>query len=345
MSIYKSIPVKNCRIQLIDNRKTKYTLDKMWQLYGGDNVTIMNGPFFNMSTCNLLTHIKINGTLLCKPDYGEYGIVWNTNDIPRWGLITKLGNTQYSNYFTNTVVIPDGKKRSELSYHVDADGTKSNPRKTSRPAFGFSKDGNDFVFGVENNIGLWAFQDLLYKKGWRYALVGDGGASTAYRDSRYNIKPSRTISVYVVITQLEVENEPKGVKPTITINSYSVKKNGTTKLSTNFQVKEFKCNDGSDTVFIAPSLVTLLQEARDYFKAPITINSAYRTDSYNSKVGGATYSQHKYGTAADIVVKGKTPKVVYDWFDKKLGNSGGVGLYKSFVHVDVREVKARWDET
>lgn len=131
----------------------------------------------------------------------------------------------------------------------------------------------------------------------------------------------------------------------IPINAYSVKKDGTKALSANFKVKEFKCNDGTDTVFIAPSLVELLQEARTYFKAPITINSAYRTDSYNTKVGGAAYSQHKYGTAADIVVKGKTPKTVYDWFDKKLGNTGGVGLYKSFVHVDVREVKARWNET
>lgn len=344
MSIYKAIPVEQCRIQLIDNRKTKYTLDKMWQLYGGQNVVIMNGPFFNMSTRNPLTHTKIDGTIICKPSYGEWGIGWNKNEGPKWVNISSLGNSQVSNYFTNTVVIPDGKKRSEISSHKDADGTKSNPRKTSRPAFGFSKDCKDFVFGVENNISLWAFQDLLYKKKWKYALIGDGGASTAYRDSRYNIKPSRTISVYVVITQLKTDIEPEGAKPMITINAYSVKRDGEKKLSTNFKVKEFKCYDGTDTVFVSPKLVEILQEARDYFKAPITINSAYRTDSHNSKVGGATYSQHKYGTAADIVVKGKTPKVVYDWFDKKMPNFGGIGLYNGFVHVDVREVKARWKE-
>lgn len=344
MSIYKAIPVDECRIQLIDNRKTKYTLEKIWTIYGGPNVTIMNGPFFDMSTRTPSTHTKISGMVLCKPDYGEFGIGWNTNDSPKWIKIGSLGNSQYDDYFTNTVVIPDGKKRAELTSHIDADGTKTRPRRTSRPAFGFSKDGKDFVFGVENNISLWSFQDLLYKKGWKYALVGDGGASTAYRDSRYNIKPSRTIPIYIVIKQTKIDCEPKGAKPMIPINAYSVKRDGTKALSTNFKVKEFKCNDGTDTVFIAPSLVTLLQEARNYFNAPITISSAYRTDSYNTKVGGATYSQHKYGTAADIVVKGKTPKTVYDWFDKKLGNSGGVGLYKSFVHVDVREVKARWSE-
>lgn len=345
MAIYKAIPVDKCRIQLVDNRKTKYTLDKMWEIYGGPNVTIMNGPFFNMSTRNPLTHTKIDGAVLYRPGYGEWGVGWNKNENPQWINISSTGNSKVSNYFTNTVVIPDGKKRSEIYSHVDADGTKAKPRRTSRPAFGFSKNGKDFVFGVENNISLWNFQDLLYKKGWKYALIGDGGASTAFRDSRYNIKPSRTISVYVVITQLEMEYEPKGDKPMVEINAYSLKKAGEKKLSVNFKVKEFKCNDGTDTVFVAPALVNLLQEARAYFKAPITINSAYRTDSYNSKVGGATYSQHKYGTAADISVRGKNPKSVYDWFDKKLGNSGGVGLYKNFVHVDVREVKARWNET
>ena len=114
------------------------------------------------------------------------------------------------------------------------------------------------------------------------------------------------------------------------------------KLSFNFKVKEFRCKDNTDTIFVAPALVKLLQEAREYFKKPIVINSAYRTEPYNKKIGGAEYSQHKYGTAADIYISGVPVKTIYDWFDKKLGNSGGVGLYKKFVHVDVREVKARW---
>ena len=190
MAIYKSIPVSRCRIRLVDNRKTKYTLQKMWTLYGGPNVVIMNGPFFNMSTRNPLTHTKIDGEVLYRPAYNEYGIGWPKDGAPDWGI---LPSGAFDSYFTNTVVIPNGKKRATLSSHADADGTKAKPRKTSRPAFGF--DGKNFVFGIEKNIGLWEFQDLLYKKGWKYALVGDGGASTAYKDSKQIIKPSRTISV------------------------------------------------------------------------------------------------------------------------------------------------------
>lgn len=340
VAIYKSIPVSRCRIRLFDNRKTKYSLVKMWQLYGGPNVTIMNGPFFNMQTRNPLTHTKIGGNVLYKPKYGEFGIHWVKDGQPEWGI---LPLAEADSYFTNTVVIPNGQKRANLSSHVDADGTKAKPRLTSRPAFGFDKKGN-FVFGVERNISLWAFQDLLYKKGWQWALVGDGGASTAFKDSKQTIKPARTIAIYVIITELNSteSNEPKGEKPMIPIYAYSWKKDGEKKLSSNFTVKEFRCKDNTDTIFVAPALVKLLQEAREYFKKPIIINSAYRTEPYNKKIGGAEYSQHKYGTAADVYISDVPVKTIYDWFDKKLGNSGGVGLYKKFVHVDVREVKARW---
>lgn len=340
MAIYKSIPVKRCRIRLVDNRKTRYTLSQMWRFYGGPNVTIMNGPFFSMSTRNPLAHTKIDGKTIYKPNYNEFGIWWKKDGSPEWGVLPE--NDGYS-YFTNTVVIPDGQKRAVLTSHVDADGTKINPRLTSRPAFGFDKNGN-FVFGVESKIGLWAFQDLLYKKGWSRALIGDGGASTAFKDSKRTINPARTISVYVIITEIAKteSDEPKGAKPVIPVYSYSWKKDGEKALSKNFKVKEFRCKDNSDTIFVAPKLVELLQEAREHFKKPINITSGYRTESYNTKVGGATYSQHKYGTAADVYINGISPKKLYEWFDEKLSGTGGVGLYSTFVHVDVREEKARW---
>lgn len=343
MAIYKSIPVSKCRIRLVDNRKTKYSLQQMWKLYGGPNVTIMNGPFFNMQTRNPLTHTKVDGAVLYQPaDYNEYGIGWKKNGEPEWGV---LPNAAFDSYFTNTVVMPNGKKRAVLSSHPDADGTKAKPRITSRPAFGF--DGKNFVFGVEKSIGLWAYQDLLYKKGWKYAFVGDGGASTAFKDSKQMIKPARTISVYVVITELDAteDDEVKGEKPVIPIYAYSWKKDGEKALSANFKVKEFRCKDNSDTIFVASALVELLQKIRDHYKKPVNINSAYRTETYNKKIGGADYSQHKYGTAADIYISGVTPAALYTYVDSLLGNKGGIGKYKNFVHVDVREVKARWSGT
>ena len=127
------------------------------------------------------------------------------------------------------------------------------------------------------------------------------------------------------------------------VKVYSKAKEGNVKLSKNFTVKEFACSDGTDTVFISLALVNLLQKIRDYFGKAVIINSAYRTEAHNKSIGGATYSQHKYGLAADIHINGVTPKEIAAYVETLMPSSGGIGIYKSFVHVDVRLVKSRWN--
>jgi len=48
--------------------------------------------------------------------------------------------------------------------------------------------------------------------------------------------------------------------------------------------------------------------------------------------------------AADITVTGVDPEKVADYAEELLGNTGGVGRYDSFTHIDVREKKSRWRE-
>lgn len=128
------------------------------------------------------------------------------------------------------------------------------------------------------------------------------------------------------------------------VNVYSVSKDSNTKLSNNFRVREFACCDGSDPVFIDPALVEILQKVRDHFGKAVYINSGYRTVSYNKKLdGSATKSQHLYGMAADISIKGIAPAEVHKFVCTLLPNSGGIGLYPSFVHIDTRTEKSRWN--
>lgn len=127
------------------------------------------------------------------------------------------------------------------------------------------------------------------------------------------------------------------------IRAYSKEKNGDEKLSANFKVKEFACKDGSDPIFIAPELVDILQKIRNHFGKSVVINSGYRTPTYNKKVGGSTYSQHLYGNAADIKISGVKPKDVAAFVEALMPNKGGIGIYANFTHVDVREVKSRWN--
>lgn len=121
------------------------------------------------------------------------------------------------------------------------------------------------------------------------------------------------------------------------VNTYSLSKDGETSLTTNFKVKEFRCKDGTDAILIDSTLVDYLQKIRDWAGNSVTINSGYRTESYNKQIGGASNSYHVKGRAADIVVSGKTPLEVA----RKAEALGMKGIikYSSFVHVDTRDSK------
>ena len=129
------------------------------------------------------------------------------------------------------------------------------------------------------------------------------------------------------------------------IKTYSFKLDGKKNLSDNFEVREFRCKDGSDTILVDDGLVTILQRIRTHFGKPVTINSAYRNATYNRKIGGASGSLHVKGMAADIVVSGVAPLKIAKYAES-IGVKG-IGLYETnkdgyFVHVDTRTNKSFW---
>ena len=76
------------------------------------------------------------------------------------------------------------------------------------------------------------------------------------------------------------------------------------------------------------------------------IISGYRSPEYNKKIGGVKRSQHMLAKAADIVVSGMTSLEVRDVIITLIKEGkmdpGGVGIYPTFVHYDVRGRNARW---
>ncbi len=127
------------------------------------------------------------------------------------------------------------------------------------------------------------------------------------------------------------------------VNVYSLKKDGNRYVSAHFRVREFRCRDGSEPVFVSPELVQILEKIRAHFGRPVIINSAYRTPEYNAKVDGSPTSQHLYGLAADIRVNGVAPSRVASYARSILPHHGGVGRYRNFTHVDVRANVANWE--
>lgn len=118
-------------------------------------------------------------------------------------------------------------------------------------------------------------------------------------------------------------------------------------LSVNFRVSEFACHGSGccHRVLVDGNLVAYLQKIRDHFGKPVIINSGYRCEKHNSRVGGSKSSRHLMGMAADIAVQGVAPAEVARYAES-IGVLG-IGLYETdsdgyFVHVDTRQTKSFW---
>ena len=313
-------------------RSTTANLKKMLAEAGGD--AICNGSIF-LRNQTPACHLKADGKVYKAPNYRAWAISWDT---PADFGVRTVPNSD-ANYMECVHLIIGGKKIYPVTCGADM------KYRAPRTAIG-TKEGRFAYYVSKNRRTPEQLRDLLAASGWDNAIMMDGGGSTCFMDSTGKgfTGDGRVIPFLLVWKKKSGDAyEPKGDKPMVEINAYSKAKDGGKKLSTNFKVKEFACKDGSDAVLVAPRLVMVLQSIRSHFGAAVTINSGYRTPQYNAKVGGVAHSQHCYGTAADIVVRGKTPAQVAAYARQLMPDWGGVGVYDSFCHIDVRETKADWN--
>lgn len=115
-------------------------------------------------------------------------------------------------------------------------------------------------------------------------------------------------------------------------------------LSENFSRKEFACHCGCGMDTVDSELITVLQDLRDEFGRPIKILSGNRCPLRNIEVKGSRHSQHMKSKAADIILDGISQEEVYFYLTGRYPTKYGIGIYREWVHIDVRADKARWDE-
>lgn len=220
-------------------------------------------------------------------------------------------------------------------------------RKAERQAVGWTKDGYVILWCDKTRMLMPQLIEKMQSLGAVDAGACDGGGSVQGIFPKGKVTSTRKLPMFLLFWAAKEEYEPKGEKPEMTdgITAYSLKKDGEKQLTKNFKVKEFACKDGSDTIFIHDKLPVVLQYIRIRTGKAVTVNSAYRTESYNASdaVGGAEYSQHLYGTAADIAVKGYTPATLASIAREIMPDWGGVGIYDWGIHVDIRKDKADWN--
>lgn len=178
-----------------------------------------------------------------------------------------------------------------------------------------------------------------------------------YRIGRYPDHPLRGLAIY----------EPPAGFIEVTPANQDV------LVSRHFRLKQFLCKEAGGYpkyVVLDERLLLKLENllervnAAGYRATTFQIMSGYRTPAYNRSLGNVPYSRHTWGAAADIFIDEdgdgrmddlngdgrsdiRDAEALYRVVDAS-GDKGGLGEYPStaahgpFVHVDVRDRKARW---
>lgn len=123
------------------------------------------------------------------------------------------------------------------------------------------------------------------------------------------------------------------------------------RVTPHFLVDEFDCHDGTpyppDRIdsHLRP-LCEALEVIRDELAiiarkpVPLAVVSGYRSPRHNERVEGASKSRHVEGDAADIRPMGVTVGELHATALRlhRMGKIrlGGLGLYRTWVHIDVR---------
>lgn len=212
-------------------------------------------------------------------------------------------------------------------------------RKTHHTAIGV-KNGEVYGFYLPSMTGA-EVNAYMKAQDMDFAVMLDGGHVAAINSDIANHNSSQKQHNIIQFVQ-SVEQEVREVEKVMV---FSLAREGNKNVSANFKVREYRCRDGSDAVYIHEELAKVLQEIRTHFARPVNITSAFRSHAHNIKEGGEADSQHLYGMAADIALPGVSPSKVAAYAETLMPDHGGIGIYekKGFCHIDVRNKKARWN--
>jgi uncharacterized protein YcbK (DUF882 family) len=116
-------------------------------------------------------------------------------------------------------------------------------------------------------------------------------------------------------------------------------------LSTHFSSWEFdcKCKYTACTNTKIEELLIESLEALRVLTGPLVITSGFRCQAYNFAIGGVGGSQHMVGKASDLKSQGRGGQALAKLADSiNPFHNGGIGTASDWIHVDIRDGKARW---
>ena len=102
-----------------------------------------------------------------------------------------------------------------------------------------------------------------------------------------------------------------------------------------FKREEFDCQETGEND-MQDEFIHALDMLREEAGFPFTITSGYRSEKHSIEAKKATGGMHTKGIAADIKVSSGAQRFLLAKLAFELGFSG-IGIAKTFVHVDIRK--------
>lgn len=165
---------------------------------------IMNGGFYDMTTGKPTGHLKADGTVLARENWGIWGLAWDRGaDIK----LSALPDASRRNYLSGVELItPSGK----LSYNRDVGGRRG------RTAMGLTEDGLILYCsgdGTKDASTPESLRDELAAYGATTAIMLDGGGSSQCSFPGGDIKSTRRVQNYIAVWLDDEKNDKNEEKP------------------------------------------------------------------------------------------------------------------------------------
>lgn len=320
-----------CEKAQIYYNKNKKTLAQIKKEIGCTH--IINGYLFN-NKFNPVDWCVVDGQVISTSKYTDYGFCVDAGK-PYFYTYTKSDK----NFISGIPILVGG---NPVYRNLTADVA----RPARRTCVGWTKEGKIILFCCVESMTREKLQDKMISLGATDVLMLDGGGSTQGIFPNGKIHSARVVPTVLCFwaKSNKEENNTFVEKESInmvSVNVYNASTEGSTKITNNFKVSEFKSD--SKIVLIHHTLPIALQMIRDKVGKAVHITNAYRTEAHNVRAGGASNSYHLYGMAADIYVNGMSPTELAKVIDSLFPTTYGVIAYykKGIVHFDVRAKKYR----
>lgn len=112
------------------------------------------------------------------------------------------------------------------------------------------------------------------------------------------------------------------------------------QITLHFKRRELQCKCGCGFCEPTAEFLELIEHVREILDVPMYVHSAQRCRRHNAAIGGSPNSKHMTGQALDFDCGNRlSPVAIYNillakYIHGELPELGGMGLYKSFVHID-----------